>query len=134
MFQRIPNVLTEEQASELAKDVGRREFYEPLIKPLVNIVSQYVEIVISHPAYCRVEFKPNGHDWHKDTGNNNHMQWCTFSASVLLTDPNSFIGGNFHTRNGSYSHYLDMLLYSSDVEHAVDPSDGNRRVLLMFFA
>lgn len=134
MFRHLKNVLTEEQAAAIAAQVGPRDFFEPLIEPIVNTVRRYAKVGTQHPAYCVVEAKPDGHDWHTDTGNNGHMQWCGYSASILLTDPNKFTGGNFQTRDGSYSHYLDMLLYSSDLEHAVDPSDGDRRVLLMFFA
>lgn len=134
MLRHIKNVISPTQAADLAADVRPRDFFEPLIEPIVDTVRNHVRVGTQHPAYCVVEKKSDGHGWHKDTGNNDHMLWCNYSASILLTPPDQFEGGTFHTHDGSYTHYLDMLLYSSDVEHAVDPSDGDRRVLLMFFA
>ena len=134
MFRQIKHVLTEEQAAAIAANVGPRDFYEPLIEPIVDTVRHYAKVGTQHPAYCSVETKPDGHNWHTDTGNKSHMLWCEYSGSILLTDTNKFTGGTFHTRDESYCHYLDLLLYSSDIEHCVDPHEGDRRVLLMFFA
>ena len=134
MFRQIKNVLTDDQAADISSRLGPRDFFEPKIEALVTIIRQYVRVGTQHPAYCTVEKKSEGHDWHRDTGNSNHMTWCTYSASIVLTPPKLFPGGTFHTRDESYNHYLDLLLYSSDVEHRVDPHEGDRRVLLMFFA
>lgn len=134
MLTHLQRVISPAQAAELSQTVGPREFTEPLIAPLVELVRNHAPVVTAYPAYCVVEQKSNGHGWHTDTGNRDHMQWCTYSTSVLLSDPSTFLGGCFRTRDDQFVHYLDMLLFSSDVEHAVDPSDGDRRVLLMFFA
>ena len=139
MFRRIPNVLTEDHARLLASTVGPRDLFEPAIRPLITSVLSVVSVGLNYPAYCVVEQKPEGHGWHTDRGNNGHMPWCRYSASVLLTDPSSFTGGLFHTglpgvEHATYHHYLDMLIYSSNVVHMVDPHEGDRRALLMFFA
>ncbi len=133
MIRLIKNVIKPCCASSLAKHVGPHNFFDELIEPIVDQVRQYVRVGTQYPAYCVVEANPAGHDWHTDTGNSKHMLWCNYSASILLTPPDQFEGGTFHTRDESYTHYLDMLLYSSDVEHRVDPHTGDRRALLMFF-
>ena len=88
-----------------------------------------------YPRLLLVEARPRGHVWHTDIGTSNHMTWCKYSASILLTKPEEFSGGYFKTKKNTYKkdHYLNMLLYSSDVEHCVEPSEGNRKPLLMFF-
>lgn len=94
--------------------------------------TQAPDASIEPPAYCRVEAKPDGHDWHVDTGDRGHMPWCHYSGSVLLTD--GFTGGAFEFRDPSerYRHHLSLLAYSSDNWHRVAPHEGERRVLLIF--
>ena len=133
MFQRISRVVTEDHARHIASKVGPRDLFEPAIRPLITTVMGVVGVCINYPAYCVVERKPEGHDWHTDKGNRDHMEWCRYSASVGLSPPSDYTGGCFYTRDEPHQHYLDMLLYSSDVEHRVDPHEGDRRVLLMFF-
>ena len=134
MLKQIPKVLTEDHAAAIAQQIGPRSFFEPLIEPIVTTLRQYAKLGTQHPAYCVVEAKPDGHDWHTDTGNKDHMRWCEYAATILLTPPALFTGGAYRTREQSYHHYCDALLTSSDVEHSVEPSVGDRRVLLMFFA
>ena len=133
MLRHIKNVISPTQAAEIAADVGPRDFFEPLIEPIVTKVRQHVRVGTQHPAYCLVEAKPDGHGWHTDTGNKDHMQWCGYAVSILLTPPSLFTGGAYRTREQSYHHYCDALLVRSDIEHSVEPSVGDRRVLLMFF-
>jgi hypothetical protein len=131
----LENMLTEQEAAELGKEVRHRDFKETIINKCVEEIKKLVEINTNNPAYCLVESRPRGHVWHTDVGTSNHMTWCKYSASILLTKPEEFTGGYFRTKKKKHKkeHYLNMFLYSSDVEHCVEPSEGNRKTLLMFF-
>lgn len=131
----IPNVVDNKTAKTISLYNGRIELFDPLIHPLVRLVQKHHRVSTAHPSYATVEQKPEGHGWHTDTGNSGHMQWCVLTASVLLTPPSSFSGGEFFYRDESspYVNYRDMMIYTSDVEHCVRPHTGERRVLLMFF-
>lgn len=133
MIHQIPKVLSKTKAQTIGKLIAKREFTEPLIEPLVHRVSSIVDISLAHPAYAKVEHKHDGHPWHTDTGNQQHMSWCRWTATVLLTD--TFEGGELFFRNlkGPVDNYLNLLIYSSDEEHRVNPHEGDRHVLLMFF-
>jgi len=89
---------------------------------------------IEPPAYCRVECHKDGHDWHSDTGDSDHMLWCAYSGSVLLSPPETFAGGWFEFADPieRHRHYLDLLVYSSENVHRVTSHQGDRRALLMF--
>ena len=130
----IPHVMSSDHAEELSEGAHQRDFFEPLIEPITQKVSEHVEVDFSHPSYCEVQHYPTGHGWHKDTGNFNHMDWCGYTASVLLTPPEDFAGGKFYFEDEDEPiiNYLDLLIYSSDVVHRVTPHGGNRRVLLLF--
>jgi len=131
----VKNVLTKQEAEQLGENVRHRDFNEVVIDRCVKEIKKLVEVNTDTPAYCLVEARPRGHVWHTDIGTSNHMTWCKYSASILLTKPEEFSGGYFKTKKNTYKkdHYLNMLLYSSDVEHCVEPSEGNRKTLLMFF-
>ena len=128
----ISRVISPQQADLIASKVGPREFFEDDIIGITSLVQSLVPVDLTFPSYCCVESKPDGHGWHTDRGNNGHMPWCDYSVSILLTDPTQFTGGSFRTKDKSYVHYRDMLIYSNMVEHCVDPHEGDRRVLLMF--
>lgn len=90
---------------------------------------------ITTKSYATIERFADGHDWHYDTGDTNHMPWCRMSASVGLTPPSEFVGGAFEFDDPfeeHRNHYLDALIYSSDQLHRVLPHDGDRIVLLIF--
>ena len=131
----LPNVIDDKTSRAIASYSGRVELFDPLIYPLVRLVQKDHRVSTEHPSYATVEHKPEGHGWHTDTGNSGHMQWCVLTASILLTPPSSFSGGEFFYRdsNNRYVHYRDMMIYSSDEEHCVRPHSGERKVLLMFF-
>ena len=134
MRLKINNVISPTTANRIASKLGPREFWGYDIADISHTIQSLVPVDFSHPSYCCVESKPDGHGWHCDTGNMNHMKWCGYSASVLLTPPSSFGGGQFYFRSDHRSlvHYLDLLIFSSDEEHCVRPHTGDRRVLLMF--
>ena len=127
-FALVKNILTPEEADRLS--LGRM----PLDHPLVRRVVACMAGGIVDQSYARVENKADGHDWHYDTGDGDHMLWCRWSASVLLSPPDDFSGGNFEIAEPrqSFKHYLDALIYPSSVLHRVTPHTGTRRVLLVF--
>ena len=114
---------------------GKQGFGHPVVARCVDLIKVVAPGASTEvPAYCRVENKPDGHGWHTDTGDQNHMPWCACSGSVLLNAPGSFEGGWFEFRDPAarHKHYLGLLAYSSDNWHRVTPFEGERRVLLIF--
>ena len=77
---------------------------------------------------------PRGNEkWHVDTGVKNHMIWCDYGCSVLLTnDENS---GFLEYRDGTKflpeEHYCGLAIHGSDVEHRV--GHGANRVTFLAF-
>ena len=39
------------------------------------------------------------HKWHCDTGTGDHMNWCKFGISLLISDPNTFKGAELEYCN-----------------------------------
>ena len=130
----IPGVLTANEAQILSGHNGRVGFGLPLVARVTAIITNLARAVITPESYARVESKSDGHPWHFDTGDSNHMPWCRWAGSVLLSPPDRFTGGMFQFRNPDADHkeYLGALIYSSDQEHRVTPHDGERKVLLIF--
>ncbi len=131
--KRIPAVLTAGEAATL--QVGKHRFGHSLIARCIEALqAEAPHASIEPPAYCRVERHKDGHDWHVDTGDSDHMPWCAYSGSVLLSSPENFSGGWFEFADPieRHRHYLDLLVYSSDNVHRVTSHKGERRVLLMF--
>lgn len=96
-------------------------------------------------GYWRTEKKPDGHPWHYDGCTldlePNHMAWCRYSCSILLTDPNDFTGGVLELTDPDESFKDNMqgsgVLFSSAADndpvlHRATPSRGHRAVLLIF--
>ncbi len=125
-------MLTALEAETLSSQIGKRSFGEPLVSRITDLILQNTDAAITDQSYCRVERNTAGHPWHVDTGDSNHMPWCRWSASVLLSPPDKFTGGVFEFRDASYQNYLDALIFSSDEEHRVTPHEGERKVLLIF--
>lgn len=157
MFKRIPNVINDKEAASLISETKNGQFLRLLstksnsiVNKLVNLVQEHAPVKATDKAYWRVESKSSGHDWHYDGADANfgpnHMAWCQYSAVVLLSDPNTFTGGEFAYRNSEdeivslkEELYKNMIIYSSGatndpVLHSATPhGDGERFVLLMFF-
>ena len=125
-------MLTALEAETLSSQIGKKSFSESLVSRITNLILKNTDAAITDQSYCRVERNAAGHPWHYDTGDMDHMLWCRWSASVLLSPPENFTGGVFEFRDASYQNYLDALIFSSDEEHRVTPHEGARAVLLIF--
>lgn len=123
------SVMTQEEADAVS---GYLSFTHPVVARMVDYIRLVADVDLRGESYCRVEERKEGHPWHFDTGSKEHMPWCRWTASVLLTPPGKFTGGGFYFRDcGPIYHHLDLLLFSGD-EHMVKRNSGGRRVLLMF--
>jgi len=133
----IRNVITVKEANNLSDTVGYLDFTDVRLGGILDIIQQYVSVSLDIPSYVRVEENRRGHPWHVDRGNTGHMAWCDYSASVLLSNPDTFQGGGFYFFGDEKPtfHYCDLLLYDSNAsnKHCVKPNTGGRKVLLMFF-
>ena len=134
MRLKLPKVLSPSKAKSIRKRLGARDFYEKEISDLTALALHASSATTQYPAYCEVQRQSGGHDWHTDRGNNDHMTWCTHTATVLLSPPSFYRGGGFFFDNSTEPEdsYLTMLIYSSDQNHRVLSHSGDRRVLLMF--
>ena len=130
--------MTAKEASDLASEVGYLELTDPrLVGILANIASCW-PISLEKPSYVRVEHKLEGHPWHTDKGTKGHMDWCQYSAGVLLTPITEFTGGGFYFRDTPDEPlfpYCDLITWDSAPEnaHSVAKHRGDRRALIMFF-
>lgn len=134
----LKGIITPDEAAELASEVRYLDYSDPRLASIVGAIRDVFPINTMEPAYCRVESKPEGHHWHWDKGVNGHMDWCSYSASILLTPPDTFTGGGFYWRQAPDApifHFCDALVFNADKEnvHCVARSSGERRALLMFF-
>jgi len=144
----LENLLTVEQAKELDKFRGQGQIkYHLNTHPIIEYIFKEIEPYSQYPfkknsinTYFEVQHREKGHKYHYDTGSNQHMTWCGFSASSLLSNPVEFSGGlvKFDDREITpEEHYLSVLAYRSNENegingHSVDKHDGVRVVLLMF--
>ena len=62
-----------------------------IVNKVITRLEKEFNFTIKKESYWRIETKPKGHEWHTDTGANNHMMWCQVGVSILLT--NTFTGG-----------------------------------------
>ena len=132
----IKDIITPGEAGYLAGMNGRVPLdLEPVSVVIDRMVSSFPGVHITPKSYARVEQKSDGHHWHVDTGDMGHMTWCRASASVGLSRPDEYRGGEFEFDNPYRqiaSHFCDAILYTSGEVHRVLPHTGNRRVLLVF--
>lgn len=122
---------------------------EPIVTNYLSKIEKHSKYKFknnSEYSYFEVQHKPKGHSLHFDTGSSNHMLWCGFSSSCLLTKPSSFTNGNVHFQNKDATkkititpkeHYLTGISYRSRADegknaHFVDSHQGRRIVILMF--
>ena len=129
-------VINDQDASSLI-DLGYRRISIlenssiPVIKKIIDIISEDFDFVVKKESYCLLEkTSTNGHDWHVDTGSQNHMAWCQVGASILI-EPDVDNDITYY-RDGEFvrSKY-DMVAHTSDLEHMVKGS-SNRIVYLIF--
>ena len=134
----VENTVTSDQAEELIALLGTRHIGRDAFIANETVMSVLSAVGLSEDdiqdnSYWSIERAPKGHQWHVDTGSSNHMPWCKYGTSTLLTD--DFSGGEFWYRDDSEP--VDQKLYStvmhaSDVVHKVEPHSGRRIVLLAF--
>ena len=158
MVQQYLGILTPDEAKDIA-DLGQRNhsnsnFSHELVQKVAKRYQSMIddqEFILESPSYWRIETRPKGHEWHFDgcklvNGEfvDNHMAWCEVGTTVLLSDPDEFTGGRiFFEIDGEpqelKDHYLNGVCYTAGkfnnpVRHMVEPHQGKRTVLLMFFA
>ena len=158
MYQQYLGLLTPDEANKL-KDLGRinrsnSDFSHELVQKVAKRYQSMMddqEFILQKPSYWRVETRPKGHEWHFDGCKliggelvDNHMGWCEYGSTVLLSDPDEFTGGRVYFElDGEPTevrdHYLNGVCYTAGkfnnpVRHMVEPHKGKRTVLLMFFA
>lgn len=137
--------ITKKQADALMSLDKRRRFW-PLRgehdKTVLSVVNKIVEAVdgeLSEDSYFMLENSNKGTRWHVDTGTPApHMKWCKFGASILLND--DFEGGDFWYRNSDQPWIkkkierkkYSLIAHSSDQEHKVMESTGDRFAFLLF--
>lgn len=161
MIQKINNAITPQQAQELCdlhkriagQKLGRQHWELPVIKQLLDVMQQATgaELVLGSPSYIALEQKSSGHPTHADgcvhTAKGwqpNHMSWCQWSASVLVSDPALCSGGVVRFSELSVTpaeHYCSLYVWPSHPDsgytpalHSVDRHNGYRVVLLFFMA
>jgi len=130
----IDDAISIDDAVSLRRNLGRLSWEDPRIQEPLDWMRSFFPVLIGDNAYAVVEHMPSGHPWHTDTGSNNHMPWCRYSASVGLSPKEDYSGGAFHFKDmGPLHMFRGMIAYTSDFEHMVESHSGNRFVLLMFF-
>ena len=153
----IQDILSEAEAKELQqlRTISKRSHdfeSNPIIKKIADTyrVMTGQPLKFSEPSYWVLETKPAGHDWHYDGCKeqdgefiDNHMSWCRYGSSILISDPEHFTGGDLYYRQEDEEikvedHYLKGVIYgaakdNNPVMHKATPHKGKRKVLLMFF-
>ena len=134
------NFITEEEANIL-KDLSSVKLLESdnkVVKKILCQLKKDFKFTIGKESYYYTEKYPIGHPWHKDTGNNDHMNWCEVGVSILLEEPISG-GDTYYADNIKGSNKIksdrkiyDLIAHTSDVYHMVEPHVGNRNVFLIF--
>ena len=140
----IENFITQEEADQLRAlwadrtlnskaEYGNLKNRKGVERDIAMRFAEMVSVTPHDQAYVRLSHKPEGHKWHKDTGTKNHMPWCSYGGSILLSRDYEFVGGGFHYREGEIEQpHLSLTYHTSDVEHMVQPHQGIRMVFLMF--
>lgn len=120
----IPNVITAEEASFLVglppKRIKNPRINHPAIAKIKDKIDSLVSVSWDPPSFTRLERRAGEpHKWHVDTGSRNHMPWCSYGCSVLLTDTED--AGCLEYRDGfklkAAEHFCGLAIHSSDVEH-----------------
>lgn len=134
----IPDIVSEEDLDFLDKtrlNHSMNDWSNPIIKRVLAEIQKVTSVELCPESYWRVESRSQGHKWHVDTGDTNHMPWCRIGCSVLISSPSDFQGGVLKYRDEDVKQEIYTLYgHTSDVEHMVTehtPS-GARRVLLLF--
>ena len=134
----MPGAITAVEAADLASSVGYLDWDDERLFGILDLVYGAAPVGLCDEAYVRVEQRIEGCPWHGDTGTKGHMQWCRYSAGILLVSADEFSGGGFYFRDGMdrpIHHYCDLLVWSNvpGNDHMVTRNSGERIALLMFF-
>ena len=134
--------LTEEDISHLYSTltVGNKYYVlkqkNKIVDKIINKLKIDFSFTVKDESYFKIEQTgKDGHDWHVDTGSNNHMMWCELGGTILLKA--DYEGGKtYYKEDGKVVEVErsigDLCAHSSDVEHKVDPTTGDRQVFLIF--
>jgi hypothetical protein len=138
MREFIPEVITPEEAAFLVGLPPKRQKNPKINHPVIDKIRRKIDSLVAvdwgAPSYTRLERRVNRpHKWHKDTGSSNHMLWCRYGASILLTDNPE--AGHLEYRDGfkleAPEHFCGLAIHSSDVEHRT-VHNGERITYLAF--
>tara|TARA_R110000824_G_scaffold82691_4_gene207196 strand:+ start:338 stop:757 length:420 start_codon:yes stop_codon:yes gene_type:complete len=139
MREFIPDVITPEEAEFLVGLTYKRKKNPKIDHPAITKIRGKIDSLVKaswgSPAYTRLERRSCPHKWHKDTGSNNHMLWCRYGCSVLLTDKKEagFLEYRDGFKLGAAEHFCGLAIHSSDVEHQT-VHKGCRITYLAFLA
>ena len=134
--------LTKEDISHLYNTLTVGDKYYVLkeknkvVDKVINKLKIDFSFTVKDESYFKIEqTSKDGHDWHVDTGSSNHMMWCELGGTILLKA--DYQGGKtYYKEDGKVIEVErdigDLCAHSSDVEHKVDPTTGDRQVFLIF--
>ena len=156
MFKRVEGIITSDEAEKIKQYGESHGIINTFDHEIVNrVVATYQEqvsgkLISEFPSYWRVESRAPGHEWHYDGCKlengifvDNHMPWCQYGSTILLSDMGEFTGGQLYLNMDETvlevtDSYLTGIIYTAGktnnpVKHMVTPHVGSRTVLLMFF-
>ena len=135
------NFITKEDLTELKKieiNSNTRILHKPngIVDRVINALKKDFTFEIKELSYYRLEkTTENGHNWHKDTGSNNHMPWCQVGCSILL-ESDCEGGKTYYKENDKVTTaergIFDLIAHTSDVLHKVDAPNAYRLAFLIF--
>ena len=136
----ITEIISESEVAVLSHETKRLleiKDTDEVVGRILEEIGKHINFTLKPESYCRVEPLPKGHEWHKDTGSNGHMSWCSYGGSILLNS--GFQGGElkYKSKSGIITEVkdrrpLDLYLHSSDEIHMVEPNSGERQAFLIF--
>jgi hypothetical protein len=138
----VKDFITPEESATLRGLLGGESYWRRDIKDLdpsstayrvVDRLKDHFDYTLNEKSYICVEHKGTGHDWHKDTGDRDHMLWCTYGCSIMLSRDYEYTGGLFHYKDVEIQpEFCGLLWHDSKTMHKVDPHQGLRIVCLIF--
>ena len=137
LIERVINELDHKILPTMANHNFIVDTTNPTILKIIESLRKYFLFTIKPESFWRISSTPNGHPWHVDTGDNNHMMWCQVGCSILLTSPHhDFTGGDtiYNKENPVVviRDKYDMIAHNSDEWHMINAHTGCRVVLLLF--
>jgi len=100
---------------------------------IVDRLAHHFDYTLNDNSYICIEHQPKGHDWHKDTGDKDHMPWCTYGCSIMLSRSYEYTGGMFYYKDEQIKpDFCNLLWHDSKTMHKVDAHQGLRVVCIIF--